>query len=247
MKHILAPRNLEILARYARTNVLLAFDYDGTLAPIVRDPAKARMRSRTRKTLQQVAQFYPTVVISGRARNDVAALLEGIPLVVILGSHGLEPGKRTERFEREVHQWMEPLQRELGDVPGVEIEDAHACLAIHYRKSAARAAAARAIRDAVKRCVRGARVIGGKCVINVIPAGMPHKGQALENLRIKLRAETALYVGDDQTDEDVFALDHAETVLGIRVGRGPATHAPYYLRNQSEVDLLLTRLARLRS
>lgn len=247
MRHILSPRNVGVLAQYAQTNVLLAFDYDGTLAPIVRDPAKARMRARTKKALEQVAQRYPTAVISGRGRADVAAMLEGISLVAILGSHGLDPGKGIERFEREVRRWMAPLQRELLGIPGVEIEDAHACLAIHYRKSAARRKAARAIRDAVARRVDGARVIGGKCVVNVIPAGAPHKGQALETLRRKTRTETALYVGDDQTDEDVFALDQPKNILGIRVGRGASTHAPYYLRDQSEVDLLLTRLARLRS
>jgi trehalose 6-phosphate phosphatase len=48
MKHILSPRNVGVLAHYAQTKVLLAFDYDGTLAPIVRDPAKARMRARTK-------------------------------------------------------------------------------------------------------------------------------------------------------------------------------------------------------
>jgi trehalose 6-phosphate phosphatase len=225
----------------------LAFDYDGTLAPIVRDPAKARMRARTKKALEQVAQRYPTAVISGRGRGDVAAMLEGLSLVAVLGSHGIEPAKGIERFEMAVRNWTGPLQETLQHVPGVEIENTRYSLAIHYRKSGNQRAAARAIREAIERCITGARVVGGKCVVNVIPPGAPHKGSALKRLREKTRTETALYIGDDWTDEDVFALDRSCRILGIRVGRGAQSRAPYYLRDQSEVDLLLSHLARLRS
>jgi hypothetical protein len=48
MTDILAKRNHEVLARYASSNLLVAFDYDGTLAPIVDRPARADMRAITR-------------------------------------------------------------------------------------------------------------------------------------------------------------------------------------------------------
>jgi trehalose 6-phosphate phosphatase len=247
MKHILSPRNVGILEQYARTNVLLAFDYDGTLSPIVRDPAKAKMRVRTRKALEQVAKRYPTAVISWRAREDVAALLGDLPLVAVLGSHGLESAEETERFERVVRSWTAPLQVALRGIPGVTIEDTHYSLAIHYRQSGTRRAAEHAIREAIERHAEDARVVGGKCVVNVIPAGAPHKGHALERLRVQTRSQTALYAGDDLTDEDVFELAPADKTLGIRVGRNASTRAAYYLRDQREVDLLLSHLARLRS
>jgi trehalose 6-phosphate phosphatase len=61
-----------------------------------------------------------------------------------------------------------------------------------------------------------------------------------------LRCDTAIYVGDDETDEDVFALDQPGRLLTIRVGRGRGSHAAYYLRAQAAVDDLLALLVRLR-
>jgi hypothetical protein len=79
MKSLLAPQNLPALRRLARGRVLLAFDFDGTLAPIVADPARAHLRPRTRRLLADVARKYPCVVISGRRRADVVGRLAGIP------------------------------------------------------------------------------------------------------------------------------------------------------------------------
>ena len=93
MRHILAPRNLKVLEQYADANVLLAFDYDGTLAPIMGNPAKARMRARTKKALDQVALRYPDAVFCGRARRDVAAHLDGIELIEFFGNLGLDPSQ----------------------------------------------------------------------------------------------------------------------------------------------------------
>ncbi|HEY6552324.1 MAG TPA: trehalose-phosphatase, partial [Vicinamibacteria bacterium] len=67
MKDILSRAGLEILREFAWSNVLLAFDYDGTLAPIVEDPASAHMRSATRELLHEVARGYPVAIISGRS------------------------------------------------------------------------------------------------------------------------------------------------------------------------------------
>ncbi|HKU43339.1 MAG TPA: trehalose-phosphatase, partial [Polyangiales bacterium] len=71
MKHVLSRENREVLAQLARTRVLLAFDYDGTLAPIVAQRDRAHMRARTRRLLARVCALYPCAVISGRSRLDV--------------------------------------------------------------------------------------------------------------------------------------------------------------------------------
>jgi len=247
MKHILARRNLDVLAQYTRTNVLLAFDYDGTLSPIVRDPAKARMRARTRRALAQVAERYPTAVISGRARDDVASYVERIRLVEILGNHGVEPSPKMARYARAVREWAQVLRRELRDVPGVTVEDKTYSLAVHYRRSPARRDAAQEIRRSIEGLREECRVIGGKCVLNLLPAGAPHKGQALERLRDEQNADTVIFAGDDVTDEDVFGLERSGKLLGIRVGRTSKRIPRYYLRNQSEVDAFLIHLAELRA
>jgi trehalose 6-phosphate phosphatase len=68
---------------------------------------------------------------------------------------------------------------------------------------------------------------------------------ALERERRRLRCEAALYVGDDETDEDVFSLP-ALSRVDVRVGRRSSSRARYYLREQAQVDLLLEALVRLR-
>jgi hypothetical protein len=72
MVHILAKRHVSRLSEFASSNVILAFDYDGTLAPLAPDPEFAPMRSKTGRLLRAVAQRYPSVVIPGRARADLA-------------------------------------------------------------------------------------------------------------------------------------------------------------------------------
>jgi trehalose 6-phosphate phosphatase len=83
-------------------------------------------------------------------------------------------------------------------------------------------------------------------VVNLLPPGAPHKGVALERARRQLGCDTALYVGDDETDEDVFGLDQPGQLLGIRVGRREASRASYFVRDQRRVDDLLRALVALR-
>jgi len=264
MKHLLAPRNLTVLERFAWSRVLLAFDFDGTLAPIVVDPEAAQMRARTRELLERVAGLYPAVVISGRTRADTQQRVAGVPLREVIGNHGAEgagsssdlvgagaptPPSPAARGRAAVHRWRRELERALAAHPGVVIEDKSFSLSIHYRqarqKKAARAAIMAAVGEIQQR--EHLRLLGGKQVVNLLPEGAPHKGVALERARARLGCDTALYVGDDETDEDVFALDQPGRLLGVRVGERAASHADYYLRGQREVDALLRVLIRVRT
>src|SRR5436190_1960409 len=109
MTDILAKRNQQVLAHYALTNLLVAFDYDGTLAPIVATPERANMRPTTRRLLQRVAQRYPCVVISGRSRDDLVGRLHDIPVVHVSGNHGLEPWAEQRQYVRRVQRWAKQL------------------------------------------------------------------------------------------------------------------------------------------
>jgi trehalose 6-phosphate phosphatase len=91
-----------------------------------------------------------------------------------------------------------------------------------------------------------ARTIQGIEVVNIVPSDAPHKGMALERERARLCCDTAIYVGDDETDEDVFALDQPGRLLGIRVGRKKNSRADFYLEAQEKIDDLLRLLVRLR-
>lgn len=247
MKHLLSEGSIELLAQFAWSRVLLAFDYDGTLAPIVANRDAAAMRVRTRTLLHQVCQLYPTVVISGRSQQDVAGRLEGLPLRHIIGNHGLEPSEHIADFENQVARMLPALQAALAGWGGVEIEDKRYSLAVHYRRSRQKREARKAVFDAVADLKTPVKLVPGKLVINVVPDGAPHKGDALVRLRKQEGADTAVFVGDDVTDEDVFEMDQPGRLLSIRVGRSQSSAAGYFLRDQSEVDRLLARLASLRA
>ena len=245
MRHILSPAQLPLLRRFSWSRVLLAFDFDGTLSPIVRDPAEARLRRRTRTLLGRLARLYPCAVISGRSRPDVVHRLAAIPLQAVSGNHGLEPSHAYERYERLVRSWSVTLRPRLARVQGVVLEDKRYSLAIHYRLARRPREAMARIRDAIAPLSR-VRVIGGKTVLNLIPEGAPHKGTALEAIRAQLGCDTAIYVGDDDTDEDVFLMAAHQFFLGVRVGRNRRSLAGYYLENQREVDALLEVLLSFR-
>jgi trehalose 6-phosphate phosphatase len=246
MRDILARANREVLDQYACSRTLLAFDFDGTLAPIVPDPDRAAMRPPTRRLLVRLAEAYPCVVISGRSRADARRRVRGVGLAGVIGNHGLEPWSAAARVGREVRRWVPILQDRLGGVQGVVVEDKGLSLSVHYRAARRRREARARILDAAAGLGR-ARVVGGKLVLNILPAGAPGKGRALERARDRLGCDTAVYVGDDETDEDVFALDQPGQLLAIRVGRKATSSAAYYIRTQAEIDHLLRSLLASRS
>lgn len=246
MKRILSESNVEVLAQFAWSNVLLAFDFDGTLAPIVADRDEARMRDSTSSLFERVCRLYPSAVISGRSRDDVLARVNGVPVRYVIGNHGLEPGPHMKAFEAEIAEVRPLLERALVGHQGVDVEDKRFSLAVHYRRSRRKRDARRAIHEAVAALPHRLRSKPGKLVVNVLPERAPHKGDALVHLRAEAGADTAIYVGDDATDEDVFELDQPGRLLSIRVGNSSTSSAAYCLPGQRDVDALLRRLARLR-
>jgi len=245
MRHILAEAQREVLTQLSWSDLLVAFDFDGTLAPIVPDPERAELLPGTRRRLRELAGLYPCVVISGRSVRDVERRVHGLGLRAVIGNHGLEPWRATHDLELVVQRWRAFLERTLAELPGVELEDKTYSIAVHYRRSRQKKRARAAIQSALSE-LSGARVIGGKQVINVVPAGAPHKGMALERERDRLGCDTALFVGDDETDEDVFALEDPGRLLTVRVGPLRSSQASYCLHSQAEIDELMDRLIDLR-
>jgi len=245
VKNILAKEQHTTLLDFAQERVLLAFDFDGTLAPIVREPEAAAMRPRTAAMLAKVAKLYPCAVISGRSRADVMAKVDAIPLRAIFGNHGMEPSPNLRTWRRLAARWHAQLASSLPPIAGVVIENKGVSLAVHYRKARARAAARRLILIAAA-ALPGARIVEGKMVVNALPAGAPDKSTALTSLCKRLRCDSAIYVGDNENDEDVFALARQGRLLGIRVGRSQHTQAAYFVPNQVAVDRLLVQLIEAR-
>lgn len=245
MHHILAKRHRTRLADFASSNVLLAFDYDGTLAPIVPNPRTARMRPTTRRLLTAAAHRYPCAVISGRSRRDLITRVGKVPLFHLSGNHGLEPWAENAAYREKIQAWVKSLRGALGAHPGVVVEDKIYSVTVHYRQAQHRQRALPAIAAAVA-ALKGARSLGGTDAVSLVPHGAPTKGAALERTRRLLACDTAIYVGDDQTDEDAFSAAHAHRLLAIRIGQRRGSKARYRLNNQPEIDDLLRALVALR-
>jgi trehalose 6-phosphate phosphatase len=245
MPYILDKRHLSTLAHFAASNVLLAFDFDGTLSAMATTPQRARMRATTRRLLRAVAERYPCVIISGRRRADVARRIENVPLWHIAGNHGVEPWGEKEIYASRVRRWTGPLKDRLAGYEGVVLEDKRYSLTVHYRHAPHKARAVRAITAAVTG-LKGARITGGKHAINIVPRGAPHKGIALERVRSLLVCDTVIYVGDDDTDEDAFRAAHPRRLLAVRVGVKRGSRARHWLRSQADMDKFLRTLLSLR-
>jgi trehalose 6-phosphate phosphatase len=246
MQYLLSRASLPLLTQLAHQRTLCAFDFDGTLAPIADHPDKAGMRKRTRDLLRRVASLYPCVIVSGRDRASVLEKLNGVNVAGVLGNHGAESDKKSGS-RQDVKRWKAALEHELdplpGNLSGIWIEEKESSLAIHYRQCSQKAQAQRRILAATGK-LKNVRVFGGKDVVNVMGKRAPHKGDALAAERDRLQCNWVLYLGDDENDEDAFAL--AGNIVPVRIGRKQRTHARYYLRTQTEIDDLLELLAQLR-
>ena len=246
MQTILHDQQRELLRTFADANVLLAFDYDGTLVPIAATPAAPRMRETTRQLLTRAAQLYPCVIISGRALDDLSKRLDGVPVWYLFGNHGLEPPRPGVVSPTPARKWAAHLQQLLPDDPGILIEDKRYSLTIHYRNARDKRRAVEAI-DRVVAELPDARALGGAEAVSLLPRGAGDKGVALQQACRWFACDSAIYVGDDATDEDAFASPYPEKLLTIRVGAEPESGARYHVGSQEEIDMLLQVLVDIRT
>jgi trehalose 6-phosphate phosphatase len=219
------------LARVAHVRPLVvALDFDGTLAPLVDDPSTSAMVDGAPELLAGLAAAGVAVaLVSGRAMSDLHALAPVPPGAFLVGSHGAERARVTQHgLDRDVVA----LTAEQSDVlaglgaaaaeiargrEGVWVETKPTAVVVHTRL-ASDADATAAEDDAVALGERaGAGVLRGHDVveISVLHAS---KGEAITALRGELGAAVVVFAGDDVTDEHAFeALGDDD--LTIKVGR----------------------------
>lgn len=244
VRNLLSPQQEKSLFDFLATDPVLAFDYDGTLAPIVQNAGQAELRPKTRHLLKSLCELYTCALLTGRARGDVLRHLQGIPFAQIIGNHGAEwetPSPDQDEMIRQTTQWRVKLEAMISGLQGVQIEDKRLSLSIHYRKARRKHFALDHIDRALK-TLEGMRIIGGKQVINVLPRQIGGKGQAILELKALYGRSTALFVGDDLNDEEVFELPPDERIFKVRVGRGFESRADYFLEHQADMDELLELL-----
>lgn len=243
----------ERLAELARTpQLLVACDYDGTVAPVVDDPMAASPRRETVAAMRALAELGQThvAVISGRSLRDLAALSRLPHEIHLVGSHGsefdvgfaghLDASLRERRtiLGEEVHQLTDAVE-------GAFVEHKPASLAVHLRR-VADADAVAALTEALGSGPGAAPDVHTRVARDVIELSVikTDKGRALEAIRSRVGASAVIFLGDDVSDEDAFAT-LAGPDVGVKVGPGDSI-AEFRVEGTEEVGDLLGLLAALR-
>lgn len=246
MRYILSPQGERALHSFIERDTLLAFDFDGTLAPIVPQPEAASAPTSINLAMSRLCEVATVAIITGRSIEDVRARL-GFHPKYIVGNHGAEglPGMASQPDSLpEIAAWEAQLRATWSGVPsGVHLENKGHSLTLHYRMTTHRESARQLLETKIQQLVPMPRRIGGKCVINLLPVNAADKFDALLALQRTEAAHHALFIGDDETDESVFRKALPQW-LTIRVGRKVDSAASYYLNTQSEMAALIQRIDR---
>lgn len=241
--YLFTESGLAALHGFIDCKTLFAFDLDGTLAPIVADPGGIRVPESILAELTVLNKKAALAVITGRSRKD-AKLHLGFDPHYLIGNHGAEGLPGMERQEDEFHRFAQIWETRLHAIlsaaenSGISIENKGATVSIHYRENRNGKAVHSLILSAIEKLIPRPRRIGGKCIENLIPENAPDKGFAMLHLMSHTGCPKGFFVGDDETDEDVFAMS-GERLFTVRVGAGIKTRARYVLRDQQEISRLL--------
>ncbi|HEX2212202.1 MAG TPA: trehalose-phosphatase [Mycobacterium sp.] len=227
--------------------LLVTSDFDGTLAPIVNNPADARPLPDAAEALIALAGLPDTAsaLISGRALG-VLRSLSGMPSTVhLVGSHGAE---YTTGFSHDIdHALLDRITDELNaiasDRPGVTVETKPASVALHVRNASADdgEAVLAAAREASSNWA--AQPTEGKAVLEFAVI-QTDKGEAVDVLRDQEKASAVVFFGDDVTDEKAFRRLRDGDV-GVKVGPGE-TLAGYRVESPEDVAAALNFLLQAR-
>ena len=229
------------LAAIARTpRLLVACDYDGTLAPIVADPWSVQPLAEAVIALRSLACLPETnaAVISGRALRELAVMSRLPAEVHLVGSHGSEFDigfvRALDPQQRTLHaKLVSALRRLANGAPGVILEVKPASVTVHVRQ--AESEVARRTLAKVRSgpgAWDGIQLTEGNAVLE-LSVVQTDKGEALDVVRHRQGATAALFVGDDVSAEEVFVRLSGPD-LGIKVGTG-ATIAAHRIAGPAEV------------
>jgi trehalose 6-phosphate phosphatase len=244
---------LHELARVKR--LLVALDFDGTLAPEVDDPEQARAIPEARSAVLALLALPNTRValVSGRSIASLEQVSNLPDEALLVGSHGIEirldhPGESVSLDTTEIHQ-VSVLSDVLGEVADsfdqVWLETKPAGFALHTRLATdhnSRVAHLVAYSEATAE-IENLKVRRGKGVLE-FSVRDETKGDAIEHLRGYTSANAVFYAGDDVTDEDAFAALGPDD-FGLKSGPGD-TIAAHRVAGPHQVAQVLALLAEFR-
>ena len=228
--------------------VLVALDFDGTLAPLQDDPENSRMLPESREAVDALTDIDGVRIslVTGRAIENIMRVAEPHPDWFLVGSHGIEVVAPEERGSYQTPQLVPEgliagFHQIVRDIPGPRIEVKPFGLAIHTRgldapvAAAAEAAARRVCDEWPDRLV----MRSGHGILECAVSDRT-KGDGLRSLWEILDIHATLFIGDDVTDEDGFAALGSGDI-GIKVGEGVTT-ASHRVADPHEVIRVLWTL-----
>ncbi|GAA4197542.1 hypothetical protein GCM10022219_25590 [Microbacterium oryzae] len=239
--------------------LLVALDFDGTLAPLVDEPLTARALPEARRAVAELAALPDTVVafVSGRSLADLRVIAEhdDASPIWLAGSHGAEhwrpssaPARRGDESaaDGDAASIVDAAEAIVADLAGAWIERKAFGFALHTRladdESTARAQ--EGVDALVAARAPGWRRRTGR---DIVEFAWRHEGKdsAVAELREATGATAVLFAGDDVTDEDALRSLGAGD-LGVRVGEGE-TAATVRVPDAPALAALLTEIARRRA
>ena len=230
----------------------LFLDVDGTLLQIARHPDAVRVSSELLAALEQARDRFggALALISGRTIEDLDLLFAPLRLPCA-GVHGLERrGTDAVVHRGDAAAVLAPLRAPIEDFvarhDGLLLEDKGQSLALHYRNAPACAARAE---DLLRRLLAEAgptlELKPGKMVLEVTP-GHADKGTAIAAFMQEppFAGRRPVFLGDDVTDEDGFAVVNRLGGVSVRVGAPERpTAARHHVADEAEVLDCLRRWA----
>jgi len=215
-------------------HALIASDFDGTLSPIVADPASARATPGANAALARLGAVVGTVaIVTGRPAAEAVALggFADVPGLVVLGHYGAERWQAGVLTAAQAPDGIGVARRALpgllaaaGAPEGTRLEDKGNALAVHTRQTADPEAVLARLREPLSALAAstGLMLEPGRFVLELRPPGTD-KGGALRTLAGERAARSVLYCGDDLGDLAAFAAVRelrAGGVPGCTVGSG---------------------------
>ena len=224
-------------------SLLVASDFDGTLSELVDDILAAVPVPRAVEALKRLAGTPGThvAILSGRRRSDLVARFDD-PRFILIGEHGADAGGAMLQESAALTGIRARLAELSSGVPGSLVEHKNHSVAFHYRTAQDPQDAIEEIRRLAAESV-GITLLDGKDILELTDS-TTDKGKALSALRVSLAASYVLFIGDDVTDETVFAGLGPPDVT-VHVGSGP-TLARAMVPNPAAVVDLLEALAEAR-
>ncbi|WP_053174550.1 trehalose-phosphatase [Nonomuraea sp. SBT364] len=213
---------------------VIGLDFDGTLSPIVPDPAAARIHPEAAAVLAELGRHVKAVtIVTGRPVATALRLgpgLEEVPGLVVLGHYGFErweqgqisgppPPPGVPRAEAELPFVLDAL----GLATGVTVEDKGRAVAVHTRRAPDPEGALAKLREPMAKLAEkhGLVVEPGRLVLELRPPGMD-KGHALGLFLAEREARSVLFAGDDLGDLAAFEAVRGAGVPGVTVCSGSA-------------------------